>query len=571
MFNGRLQETKSSNRICGAKPTLATMLPRTYPPRPGSGSGGPDPPAPGPVRRGIPQALPRALLPRGTLASPQQLARTRSLSRPPTRTPTRQSSFMKVTPFVAPASGSNAPAKTRKTTPQEQGLMPSSAWPNRTVPADMKSNSFPPVSRAIGNHSSSSTPTNQELKQDEKGKQEQTGQIYSRSKVTFSRHARPQQHQPEGKTFVEHEMQLQHSLPARPPSPRPRATPKPSIASKPFHLLPRPASSNPIPALTATRATRSTLAAAAARVTPQVKNIEIHGTSKSNLAQIIGKRAHQEDRIVQAISPDGNWVFLGVFDGHGGDTISRLLAGDWPKSKIPSLSHYLFGQLCTSSTIPQESKISPLLETAFVEYDRLLHEGYGKEGVHCGSTACIALLSWHHNILWLVNLGDSKGVMYDHVTGRSLLESQMHKPNHVEEKARIVSRSGFVSYSEGAFRLGDDLAMSRAFGDFHLKKGGRSRAYDPVQGQLNAIPTISCLRFSQHAQVSKFVLVLASDGVWDSLRPAQIGYLLSRSPATESIGSFILSKTKKAKRWQGDNSSVIVAKLDVSLPAPGSG
>jgi serine/threonine protein phosphatase PrpC len=60
--------------------------------------------------------------------------------------------------------------------------------------------------------------------------------------------------------------------------------------------------------------------------------------------------------------------------------------------------------------------------------------------------------------------GDSRAVLAN--KGSSIQLSKDHKPSHVLERERIEKAGGIVAFG----RVNGSLAISRAFGDFELKK-----------------------------------------------------------------------------------------------------
>jgi len=129
---------------------------------------------------------------------------------------------------------------------------------------------------------------------------------------------------------------------------------------------------------------------------------------------------------------------------------------------------------------------------------------------HGGSTAVLAM--WREGVLYMVNLGDSKGVYFD----RGCLEyTEDHKPETPSERERIYRNGGFVCMG----RVGGTLALSRAFGDFVLKQiDGEYHPFGPV----SVMPDVYVYEVSEGG-----CLLLGTDGLFDVLSPEEIYQMLN--------------------------------------------
>ncbi|CAL9046891.1 unnamed protein product, partial [Musa banksii] len=84
------------------------------------------------------------------------------------------------------------------------------------------------------------------------------------------------------------------------------------------------------------------------------------------------------------------------------------------------------------------------------------------------------------------------------VTFAAIAVSRDHKPDQTDERQWIEDAGGFVMWA-GTWRVGGVLAVSRAFGDRHLKQfvvADPENHVEAVDGSLE-------------------FLILASDGLWD--------------------------------------------------------
>jgi serine/threonine protein phosphatase PrpC len=120
--------------------------------------------------------------------------------------------------------------------------------------------------------------------------------------------------------------------------------------------------------------------------------------------------------------------------------------------------------------------------------------------------------------------------------------TDIHRPDREDEKKRILEVGGklFVSPEPDATaRLLTPecyLAMSRSFGDFHAVPFGLSSEPEFWAGELTP----------DH---DSFVLV-ASDGVWDVISPAQAVQLVGKYPPEEAQTAVERLVSKAKMRWQ---------------------
>jgi len=142
-----------------------------------------------------------------------------------------------------------------------------------------------------------------------------------------------------------------------------------------------------------------------------------------------------------------NTVGIGVFDGHGGAVVSKLLSQNFLSFIIKRL----------------KKKISiDTIAESFIVYDNLLRDELKRSGLYQGSTAVINIIS--NNKLYIAHLGDSRCLVCS--KNNILYESIDHKPDNSEEYKRIISHKASV-YNN---RINGNLNLSRAFGDYFYKQ-----------------------------------------------------------------------------------------------------
>jgi serine/threonine protein phosphatase PrpC len=288
-----------------------------------------------------------------------------------------------------------------------------------------------------------------------------------------------------------------------------------------------------------------------------------------------GHRTYMEDEFF--ISVDGD--FAAVFDGHGGQAISRYLR----KNLYASVQAFL-PILTTTSTSntdadwqnettkrvgpsveDYENAIKSALDKVDREVQRINHWSYQ------GSTA-VAI--WLHEertpdetdddsrtpqrTIIAANVGDSRAVLCRNGTAWDLTRD--HKPNDPDEKARIESLGGKVVwcgdvdargepiYETGIYRLNRNLALSRAIGD------RSERPHVTSEAEVVSVPVKDSDEF----------FLLATDGLWDVMS-SQDGVDLVRAFMEagcdhQNIGKLMVEEA--LRRGTYDNVTVVIIWLD---------
>ena len=209
-----------------------------------------------------------------------------------------------------------------------------------------------------------------------------------------------------------------------------------------------------------------------------------------------GKRPTQEDQHITNIninnksSQYNNINLIGVFDGHGGKTVSYYLKKNLAPLFLIKTNHnhniFLKTYLFTRYT----NYVYNLLQNN-------LKEKHPRAIEYCGSTACIAIHV--SNILWIINVGDSRAVLCDK-DGNAKQLSFDHKPNVPDEKKRIENLGGKIIYDGFDWRI-KSLSLSRAFGDLDCEP------------YVTHNPDIFKYKINDN---DKFIII-ACDGLWDVL------------------------------------------------------
>jgi serine/threonine protein phosphatase PrpC len=238
-----------------------------------------------------------------------------------------------------------------------------------------------------------------------------------------------------------------------------------------------------------------------------------------------GKRNSNEDQHYSLLNlnNDNNKYnsinFFGVFDGHGGKTVSKYLKDNLPSFFINKFDKDIYNQQSIASKY--FIKVYDVLQTNLIKH-------YPSIVKHCGSTACICIHyknKLNKERLWILNVGDSRCIKCN----KSNIAEQLtldHKPNFYYERIRIEELGGKIEFDGSDWRI-QDLSLSRAFGDLD------STPY------ITHLPQIYKYKINH---CDKYIL-LACDGLWD---------VLSNQDAVDFINELI------NKNFKGDYSKELV-------------
>lgn len=262
-----------------------------------------------------------------------------------------------------------------------------------------------------------------------------------------------------------------------------------------------------------------------------------------------------EDRHAVAASAAG-WSLLAVLDGHGGARAAERLRALLPPALLAAADEADGQPPSTASVRPGwRRRLRAAVRGAVLALDVRLEREEGGALTATGSTLLAALWHARSGRLALVSVGDSRAALF-RADGTLLTCTREHKPEGAEQQ-RVAEAGGFVR----AGRVGGVLAMSRAMGDFALKKAPDGR-YSPDRAPVSAEPQIL---LGTMPRVS-CTLLLASDGLWDALSTDEAGRLLhaSAEPARRAPPAEQLVRAAFA-RGSRDNITALVARLS---PAP---
>lgn len=233
---------------------------------------------------------------------------------------------------------------------------------------------------------------------------------------------------------------------------------------------------------------------------------------------------------------------FGIFDGHGGDTVSTILSKIVPKMFYPKLSEPSMVSYPLSRSI---------INNTFNTMQKFLMDRYTKEIKECGST-CLLVFRYDvggYDTLTIANVGDSRAIICSGQVAKQITTD--HKPLDPVEKQRIIKQGGKI-YNDGIeWRVGT-LSLTRAFGD-------------TATTYTKPVPDVFAHKITKN---DKF-LVMACDGLWDVIdNHGVVNYILhqcyddkgKRIATTRNIAEDLARFAIKS--GSGDNITIIVVFFD---------
>lgn len=238
-------------------------------------------------------------------------------------------------------------------------------------------------------------------------------------------------------------------------------------------------------------------------------------------------RDYMEDvTLVQSnFNNDANKNLYCIFDGHGGEQTAKMSCKRFPEILKKNIDDSPFD-------------IEKALRKTFCSLDKEI-ETFLRVGDVGNTLTCVLIIN---GTLYCANVGDSSCVLVTQ-KGAEMI-SVDHKCTNMDEIKRIQKMGGIINED----RLNGILAISRCIGDFDLKDKG-----------LICEPYI----YKRLIEKTDRYLVLASDGVWDVLRPNDIKEICEENIDVDLISDEIIVEAKEF--GSEDNISVIVIELNKGI------
>ena len=245
--------------------------------------------------------------------------------------------------------------------------------------------------------------------------------------------------------------------------------------------------------------------------------------------QNIAKEETMEDKgkSIENFNNDKSNILFLLFDGHGGDTISKYLQKNFDKIYKKTLKE-------NNNNIEKSLKIS---------FSKINSEIKKLNLNSIGSTGCIVHIKWlseSNLIIYIANCGDTRASLISPINYLRL--SKDHRTDNKEEQERIINCGGNIINN----RVMGMLMLTRAFGDFELEKNGVycEPFINKVQVDLN--------------QKNQFV-IMATDGIWDLNNEREIMEMIMFDNNSTSLVQNIVKNTLRKDAW--DNLSIFDIKL----------
>lgn len=215
-----------------------------------------------------------------------------------------------------------------------------------------------------------------------------------------------------------------------------------------------------------------------------------------------GNRGAMEDCYSSLVTGDGSAVVFGVFDGHGGDSCSKLCQ----QRLCQSLADHPFLARSTKQAFTE----------VFVTLDEEYCDGLADGDDGAGSTATVAVFRKSANAtktqpakykLSVAWAGDSSAVVLSPSAlpspSEELLCEQLtnnHNGSRLDERRRIEKQGGYCEFdsTDKIYRVDGVLAVTRSLGDASLKP------------HVCATPEVKEILVS-----AGDLVIVASDGLWD--------------------------------------------------------
>jgi len=215
----------------------------------------------------------------------------------------------------------------------------------------------------------------------------------------------------------------------------------------------------------------------------------------------LGGNGSLEDLIDSKLSASKLSIFS-VIDGHGGPGCADFL-----QSNLTDRIKHHFATKCSQgeTSLGLGAVLTACVSEAICSVDADFTK-YA-ESVNDYSGACFVVALCYSNTICFANVGDCLGVLYNS-TGKIKLPSQVHRCT-IQKEIQRITKAG-APLRDG--RLGGLLVPSRSVGDLDVRL-----AYP---GAVVAEPYVAVLELEvgQGSSHRRPFLLLASDGIWDSMQ-----------------------------------------------------
>ena len=215
-----------------------------------------------------------------------------------------------------------------------------------------------------------------------------------------------------------------------------------------------------------------------------------------------------------------------MYDGHQGDRAAQLSSSEIPR-------HVLQGLRAKGGNLTEVDALD-VFGDAFKATDAQLSD------MDDGTTACAVLVC--KETVFVGYVGDSQAVICRLNT--PIVLNKAHKTTDERERRRIESSGGTIQVVDGVERVNGSLNMSRALGNHKF------RAFGVISEPSVASRTLT---------KGDDFLLLATDGLWNFVDPAQACQVMSSTKSAQGAATSLVNLA--LQRGSTDNVSVVVVDL----------
>ena len=262
--------------------------------------------------------------------------------------------------------------------------------------------------------------------------------------------------------------------------------------------------------------------------------------------QNIDSEALMEDKSksIENFNNDTNQMVFEIFDGHGGDEMSSYLQMN-------------LAQIYKQNLLLNKGNIIISLKNAFRDADDEMRNQLNAEGL--GSTGTLVHILWEKEndlVVYSANVGDSRVSLIspEHI----IRLSYDHRTTDEKERKRILE-SG-LEIIDG--RINGTLMLTRIFGNYEYKNNDENEEDESASNSIISKGLI-CEPFISKINIDLSIenqyLILASDGIWDTITEEEIQDIILTNTDTQQICSIVIKKCLRNESW--DNMSIFAIKL----------
>ena len=254
-----------------------------------------------------------------------------------------------------------------------------------------------------------------------------------------------------------------------------------------------------------------------------------------------------KSKSIENFNNDKNQMIFEIFDGHGGDEISSYLQNN-------------LAQIYKQNLLLNKGNIILSLKNAFRDADDEMRNQLNIEGL--GSTGTLVHIKWETEndlVVYSANVGDSRVSLIspEHI----IRLSYDHRTTDEKEKKRILE-SGLEIIDD---RINGTLMLTRIFGNYEYKNNIKNENEEIEENEENnnynkgliCEPFISKINID--LSIENQYLILASDGIWDTITEEEIQHIIQYHTDTQQICSIAIKNCLRNEAW--DNMSIFAVKL----------